>query len=141
MTARLVGVAAGIVRAWTCIYTAPLPLPIRDARRAEIESDLWEFADDAARSGVPAHAAAVHIVARLLLGIPDDLTWSMEHGEIGVQFGPRSAGALAALVACAATMMLWLSLWNPSATAAAKVASMAAELARKVPPPPPPPPR
>jgi len=61
--------AAGVARWWTRVYTAVLPGHLRDARRAEVESDLWESVSD----GAPSR----HILARLALGIGDDLTWSL----------------------------------------------------------------
>jgi hypothetical protein len=51
------------------VYTALLPNDLREARRAEVESDLWESLADGARSR--------HILARLALGVADDLTWSL----------------------------------------------------------------
>jgi hypothetical protein len=61
--------AAGVARWWTRCYTAGLPAELRAARRAEVESDLWESLAD----GTPSR----HILARLALGIVDDLSWSM----------------------------------------------------------------
>ena len=61
--------AAGVARWWTRIYTAGLPNDLREARRAEVESDLWESLSD----GAPSR----HILARLALGIADDLSWSL----------------------------------------------------------------
>ena len=34
--------AAGVARAWVRLYTAGLRADVRDSRRAEIDSDLWE---------------------------------------------------------------------------------------------------
>jgi len=59
----------GLTRWWTRVYTAGLPVDLRDTRRAEVESDLWESVSD----GAPSR----HILARLALGIADDLTWSL----------------------------------------------------------------
>lgn len=61
--------AARLARLWTRTYTAGLPREIRDARRAEVESDLWESLADP--------AAASQILPRLVLGALDDVTWSM----------------------------------------------------------------
>jgi hypothetical protein len=61
--------AAVVARWWTRVYTAGLPVDLRDARRAEVESDLWESVSD----GAPSR----HILARLALGVVDDLTWSL----------------------------------------------------------------
>ena len=41
--------AIAAVRAWTTLYTCGLPTGQRDARREEIESDLWESVHDATR--------------------------------------------------------------------------------------------
>ena len=71
-------VAAAIVRAWTCVYTWRLPPGVRESRRAEIESDLWECGQDAGHGPSP----AVQVVVRLLLGIPDDIQWRMTHASI-----------------------------------------------------------
>jgi hypothetical protein len=69
------GLAEALVRAWTHAYTWRLEPPVRDARRAEIESDLWEFQQDPERGAYP----AAHMLSRLLIGIPDDLLWRAEH--------------------------------------------------------------
>jgi len=61
--------AVGAARWWTRFYTAGLPADLRDARRAEVESDLWESVADGVHSR--------HILARVALGIVDDLTWSL----------------------------------------------------------------
>ena len=45
---------------------------LRDARRAEIDSDLWEFEHD---PELRRRAAALHILARMTLGMPDDVSW------------------------------------------------------------------
>ena len=69
--------AASLVRRWTWLYTCGLPAAVRDARRAEIESDLWEFFHDSDR---PASVSAMaHLVVRLLRGVPDDVSWCAEH--------------------------------------------------------------
>ena len=63
-------VATAVVRAWTAIYTAGLAPGVRDARRREIASDLWESTHgDGPRPG------AAGLLMRLLLGVPDDLIW------------------------------------------------------------------
>lgn len=69
--------AVGLVRAWVWLYTLPLDPLERDRRRREIASDLWEFEADR-RSVGASFTAAVHIVARGLLGVPDDLLWTCE---------------------------------------------------------------
>ena len=69
--------AIALVRAWTRLYTWRMEPAIRKARHAEIESDLWEFEQgpDAGRRLSP----AVQVMARVLLGVPDDLSWRAAH--------------------------------------------------------------
>jgi len=66
-----------LVRTWTRLYTWRMQRAIREARRAEIASDLWEFQQDpgAGRGLSP----VIHVLVRLLLGIPDDLCWRAAH--------------------------------------------------------------
>jgi hypothetical protein len=78
MKSPLLGVAVAIVRAWTRVYTWRVPPSLRESRRAEIESDLWESAQDAGQGPSP----AMQVVVRLVLGIPDDIQWRMTHGTI-----------------------------------------------------------
>ena len=42
MTASTVVVAEGLVCWWVRVYTTSLPAEVRQARLAEIDSDLWE---------------------------------------------------------------------------------------------------
>ena len=71
MTSPLFGLAVTVVRAWTRVYTWRLdPLP-RERRRAEMESDLWEFQRD--RGGNRGLSPAVQVLARMVIGVPDDL--------------------------------------------------------------------
>jgi uncharacterized protein (TIGR03435 family) len=76
MTSALLYWATSLVRAWTRFYTHRLPPATRDRRRAEIESDLWEFERDLIRAQ-PA-SAPFHVLLRLVRGIPDDLGWSID---------------------------------------------------------------
>ncbi len=71
-----------IVRAWTRTYTAGMDPGARDARRAEIESDLWEFHEDARRRGASPLGIAAHMLLRLVLGIRNDLFWRAEHARV-----------------------------------------------------------
>ena len=65
MTAQLAVVAT---RLWTRAYTVGLPAAVREARRAEIESDLWESLHD---PDLP-HP---QILPRLAGGVLDDVWW------------------------------------------------------------------
>jgi uncharacterized protein (TIGR03435 family) len=99
--------AVSCVRAWTRLYTWRMPPSFRETRRAEIESDLWEFQSDAA--GDPVLGSARHILLRLLIGIPDDLGWRVEQEALAGTLTQGSI-ALAARVAGAALFIgvLWV---------------------------------
>ena len=88
------------VRAWTRIYTARLPPAIRDARRNEIESDLWELHEDVRRRGGSPARIAIHMLLRLVFGAGDDLLWRAEQQEAPARVVRDAlwAGAAASLV-------------------------------------------
>ena len=67
---RTSGVA--LTRWWTRCYTLGLPGEVRDARCAEIESDVWESLHDP-EAGHP------QILSRLAAGVVDDLCWRVTH--------------------------------------------------------------
>jgi hypothetical protein len=123
----------GLVRAWTRLYTWRLPTVARDTRRAEIDSDLWEFANALnGRSGV---IPALHVLARLALGAVDDLCWRASHVTVGVM--PLRA-AITVGVAAIAMLVAWVyavAAPTPLPTPAPRVRVI------EVFPPPPPPPR
>jgi hypothetical protein len=60
--------AIAATRWWTRAYTLGLPPELREARRAEIESDLWESLHDA-------DASSPQILPRLAGGVFDDVCW------------------------------------------------------------------
>jgi len=70
----------GMARSWVVLYTLRLPIEIRESRRSEIDSDLWEQKWLAARRGNPALGTAIEVLSRMLLGIFDDLIWRLEAG-------------------------------------------------------------
>ncbi len=80
MTASMLTLAARLTRWWVRLYTKGLPPEMRDARRAEIESDLWEQGEDANANGSPPDETALEVFGRLLLGVPADLTWRVQAG-------------------------------------------------------------
>ena len=61
----------GVARSWTAIYTRGLPPEAAERRLEEIRSDLFEHASFA---GVTT-AQQVHVLGRVLWGIPADLSW------------------------------------------------------------------
>jgi hypothetical protein len=133
MTRLLLRVAAAAVRTWTHLYTCGLPALWRDARRGEIESDLWEWQHDPDRGTGP--GAAGQVLLRLLLGLPDDVFWRMAHvSRRRVATLRMAATVLLFLVAWA--YVQWLqSLPTPPARPMQFVSDRPA-----IPPPPPPPP-
>jgi hypothetical protein len=72
--------AIGLTRWWVRLYTKGLPPEMRDARRAEIESDLWEQGEDATANGSQPDETALEVFGRLLLGVPADVTWRLQAG-------------------------------------------------------------
>jgi hypothetical protein len=118
-----------------------MPPDLRDERRAESESDLWEFQqDEETKAGL---GAAAHLVARLLAGIPDDLLWRSEHPSSR----ERRLGRTAALTTAGLLLaLLWVFLQvrpaePPHAPAPPALISLKDAMARRpIPPPPPPPP-
>jgi hypothetical protein len=127
--------AAALVRAWTLAYTWRLTPAVRDRRRAEIESDLWEFDNDPGRGSYP----AAHILVRLLSGIPDDLSWRAEHTA-----APRTRIRTGIRVAAwtMATAIIFAALWILPLMTAATLPPLPDKprVVMKAPAPPPPPP-
>ncbi len=128
--------ATRAVRGWTRLYTWRLEHPVREARRAEIESDLWEHlnAEEDSRT------LPFEIVSRLLLGIPDDVRWRIEHVSshpISVRRAIAWSVGSTAVLAC-----LWVGLAMRPAEPPQPppVPDFSFRRARPVPPPPPPPP-
>ena len=79
MIEKSVGIVPSLVRNWARVYTFGLPSEIREARRGEIESDLWEHINDAELGrDAPSPFCALHALIRLLAGVPDDLLWRIE---------------------------------------------------------------
>ena len=69
MSAQL---AIALTRWWTRVYTLGLPLDLRAARRAEIESDLWDSLHDP-------EVTRPQILPRLAGGLLDDVCWRANH--------------------------------------------------------------
>ena len=125
-------VAIVLVRAWTRIYTWGMDPRAREARVAEIESDLWDSVQNGDR--------AATILFRLIFGIADDLVWRTSHDLIRETSARRTAtfGAIITL----ATIALVAALWLIDAARAGKLPeppSLMHFVASPAPPPPPPP--
>ena len=123
-------IAMAIVRGWTRLYTWRLPAEARDARRAELESDLWES---------HLNDRAWQVIGRLVLGMPDDLRWRF--ASAGPHHPARRTIALGV-----ATGLLLAIAWAGSAFARIDPPSPPAppnlkwQIKHYPPPPPPPPP-
>jgi hypothetical protein len=125
----LLRLAAALTRAWVRLYTRGLDHDRREARRAELESDVWEHVHDADEAGRPPAAAALEIARRLVGGVPADLTWRLEHrrrgGRARVEGGRsmRTAIRRHGMVALTGALGVWLlamaaAVWvDPSAPA------------------------
>jgi len=74
MSPFLLSLSAGSVRLWVHLYTTGLPASIRQGRRSEIDSDLW---DQVGCADATTLATAGHVFLRMLLGIPSDITWQL----------------------------------------------------------------
>ena len=132
MTSSGIRLAMLSVRAWTHVYTCGLAPDVKDARRAEIDSDLWESCHDRDRAG--RSDFAFQILARLLLGIPDDVMWRAAFGM------PRRFMRVAGLAATAAIVIV--AVWVFDVLQAEELPQPPAlvRMIKFLPPPPPPPP-
>ncbi len=74
--AFLLRIVKSWVRWWVRAITMPLPPELRDCRRAEIESDVWEQTTSGQKDGYQPKAIAAHIFARWIIGVPDDCSWA-----------------------------------------------------------------
>jgi hypothetical protein len=138
MMPRTFRLAIALVRRWTRVYTAHMSPDLREARRAEIDSDLWEFQQDrvARRRLHP----TVHVLVRLVLGIPDDLRWRGAHLSVGV-------GAVRTMLVLTTVVLLLAAVWLFDVMRTADLPLPSAPRSRFTttlappPPPAPPPPR
>src|SRR5262245_20774134 len=95
-------VAVTIVRTWTRLYTWRMARDVREIRLGEIESDLWVLRYDTESRGV---SPALHIVARLIMGVPSDVRWRVEQIALEPVLGPRAVMTAVALIAAALWML------------------------------------
>ena len=86
--------AIELARLWTRVYTFGLDPALRDRRRAEIESDLWESQQDA-----DGHA---QILPRLVAGAIDDVLWRVTHVSVTTW-----SSALRLVTIAVALLALW----------------------------------
>src|SRR5438876_7494863 len=102
MISPLLGFAVVVVREWTRLYTWRLPPTLREARHAEIESDLWEFEHDVTTR--TRSSPAMQVLLRMVAGVPDDLQWRVEQVVTGDK-------RLRTAIALSATAFLVAALW------------------------------
>jgi len=111
MTGWLTAGVAGIVRAWTWLYTFPVDAATRHDRRREIESDLWEFRADPERGA--SLASAGHLLARAALGMADDLLWTGEQLSTDID-PPRLSTIIRFAMGIAAAATVAVSATGPT---------------------------
>jgi hypothetical protein len=107
MEARMTAlrIAVTLVHVWSCVYTCGMSSDEAVERRDEIASDLWELQHDSSWRGI---SPAMHVIARLLAGIPDDLAWRIECAVAGNDLlARRTAAAVAAAVAVLTCLLLF----------------------------------
>jgi len=109
MTSRLLGLAIAAVRCWTRVYTWRMSPAWAERRRAEIDSDLWELQHDpeAGRGLAP----AAQVLARLCLGVFDDLCWRAEQAAFEDTLLGRKGVALAAAAALVVIALWTIPAW------------------------------
>jgi hypothetical protein len=73
--------ASRLTHRWVRAYTAHLEPALRDTRRAEIASDLWEHEADAQRIGVSSLRVNAQMLRRLLAGMPADMLWRRQQRD------------------------------------------------------------
>jgi len=103
--------AVGMTRSWVAVYTSGLPRELRDGRRAEIDSDLWEHRQIAELTEEPQGETALQLLARLVLGVPSDLMWRLESGHSvrnERSISMNESGAMRSLVAVGVVVALFL---------------------------------
>lgn len=130
----------GLARLWTALYTSGMPDGLRETRRAEIESDLWESRHD--RRPQSDFSVAAQMALRLVRGVPDDLLWRAELMDLRSK--RRRTGIW---VSAIAAILLAISLWVGPVMMPSELpqppnqpAFVAAPPPPPQPPPPPPPP-
>jgi hypothetical protein len=78
-----------LAQAWVALYTRGLPADRRDARRAEISSDLWEQCHDGSRDG--SASATASVLGRVLAGALADISWRVEERGFARKVGAMDA--------------------------------------------------
>lgn len=135
--------ALELVRGWTRFYTLQMDRAERDQRRAEIESDLWEFHEDARHRGESPEILAVHMLARLVLGVRADLLWRVDYEREAAMTSRRSTWMTAAAIGatvCVAALWAFFAVASLSALPPLPDSIHVERIYLQPMPPPPPPP-
>jgi hypothetical protein len=123
----LLRLAASAVRHWTRLYTVGASPALRARRLAEIESDLWEFQRDAIRRrGI---GPALQVLARLVAGVGDDLSWRIEEIEFAASGSLRLSVAVTTTTAVVVLLMWMIPTLGVRWGGGQQVAACAAETA------------
>lgn len=133
MKANLSDAAALAIRAWQWLVTAGLPAELRDRRREEIESDLWQSRHE--WCGADGRIALL-MLWRLASGAPHDLAWRIAHRG---RTWPMVTKVAVVLVCALAIGGLELGIWPVTTLPAPPGAKARITLQRQPPPPPLPP--
>jgi hypothetical protein len=113
---------AGLVRGWVDLYTSGAPITAREARRAEIDDDLWCLDEEASSDGRSPSSLGTEMFIRLLGGMPADISWRLaQRGspapttERTSSMSTRVIGALAIVFGASwATVVLLMAAIGPS---------------------------
>jgi hypothetical protein len=97
-----------VTRRWVRLYTAGLPSEIREARCAELESDLWEHEHEAVTAVGRPTKTAIQVLHRLVRGIPADLAWRQQQGGAKVFRKAGRAAVEGARLTTAALAQHWV---------------------------------
>lgn len=122
-----------LCRVWTSTYTCGMPAAARAARRAEIESDLWECEAEEKSAAT----LATTVLLRLVRGMPHDLLWRIE------VIGRRPLARRSVVAAVGALAVLLLAVFWVGSLLKQELpepAPMMRFISAPRPPPPPPPP-
>jgi hypothetical protein len=134
VNATFLRLAAALVRWWTTIYTWGMPTDARHARRAEIDSDLWECQ----HGEPPTRWLPAQVLLRLVLGIGDDIAWRGE--QLPRRLRRAQTTFAVAITAAAVLGALWIELVGRAASLPPVPPSPFVFVKAPPPPPPPPPP-
>ncbi len=85
-------IAESVVRSWTSLYTKGLGTDLGAARRAEVESDLWEQGHIWREHGFS--GLSWQLLGRWLLGIPSDVSWRLEQIVTRKETASKAGGKL-----------------------------------------------